>query len=94
MYPKVGLTACGLLILSGCVNISMQCPDKTSTVSYQGLSLTGNTSVSCVGSPLGGDTAVVTGMDLAALAMMVAPLVAARPLHGTPGGQNAPSNSP
>jgi hypothetical protein len=62
----------------GCVSAAMTCPDRTSTVSYKGLALTGNTAVSCVGSPLGGDLISVSGMDLMALAMMVAPLVAAR----------------
>ena len=61
--------------LSGCVNASMTCPDGKSTVTYKGLALTGATSVSCVGSTLGGDTIQVTGLDIAALAAAVAPLV-------------------
>lgn len=65
------------VVLAGCVNVSMVCPDGQSTVTYRGLSLTGNTAVSCVGSPLGGDTVQVSGLDIAALAMAVAPLVAA-----------------
>lgn len=65
------------LALAGCVNVSMTCPDGKSTVTYRSLSLTGNTAVSCVGSPLGGDTVQVSGLDIAALAMAVAPLLAA-----------------
>jgi hypothetical protein len=64
------------LTLAGCVNVSIQCPDKISTVTYKGLSLTGATSVSCVGSPAGGDVVQVSGMDLTALAAELAPLVA------------------
>jgi hypothetical protein len=66
-----------LPLLAGCVNVSMLCPDGKSTVTYKGVSLTGNTAVSCIGSPLGGDTVQVSGIDIAALALAVAPLLAA-----------------
>jgi hypothetical protein len=68
-----------LLLLAGCVNVAMLCPDGKSTVTYKGVSLTGATSVSCVGNALGGDSAQVSGLDIAALAAMIAPLVASRP---------------
>lgn len=72
------------LILSGCVNATMLCPDKVSKVSYSGLALTSNISVSCVGSPLtGGNVVQVSGVDILALAMAVAPLVAAMPAPNT-----------
>jgi hypothetical protein len=60
---------------AACINVSLLCPDARSTVTYRGLSLT---SVSCVGSPLGGDTVQVTGLDIVSLAAAVAPLVAAK----------------
>lgn len=68
-----------LTVLSGCVNVSMTCADKVSTVSYKGISLTGNTSVSCIPAPNGGYDIEVGGPNLLALAMAVAPLVAAKP---------------
>jgi hypothetical protein len=68
-----------ILFLSGCVNASLLCPDLKSTVSYCGLALTGTTSISCVQSLTGGDVAQVSGLDLSALAAMIAPMVMAEP---------------
>ena len=69
------------LLLSGCVNIAMTCPDKVSTVSYKGIALTGTTSVSCMPALNGGYDIEVGGMNLLALAAAVAPLVAAKQPH-------------
>ncbi len=66
------------LVLSGCMNVALTCPDKASTVSYRGLGLFGATSVSCTPLPTGGYSIDVSGMNLAALAAMVAPLVMAQ----------------
>jgi uncharacterized protein YceK len=65
-----------MLVLTGCSTVSMMCPSGKSTVSYQGLALFGTTSVACLSSALG-DTAQISGLDLAALAAMVAPLIPA-----------------
>jgi hypothetical protein len=75
------------LLLAGCASISMTCPDKVSTVTYKGLSLTGTTSVSCTATP-SGYVAQVSGIDLMALATMVAPIVAAGGLHENTGQGN------
>jgi hypothetical protein len=56
-------------------------------VSYQGLALFGTTSVACLSSALG-DTGQISGLDLAALAAMVAPLIPAAPIGQKP----APAN--
>jgi hypothetical protein len=69
------------LLLSGCVNIAMTCPDKVSTVSYKGIALTGTNSVSCMPALNGGYDIEVGGMNLLALAAAVAPLVAAKQPH-------------
>jgi hypothetical protein len=68
-----------IVFLSGCVNASLLCPDLKSTVSYCGLALTGTASISCVQSLSGGDVAQVSGLDLSALAAMIAPMVMAEP---------------
>jgi hypothetical protein len=73
---RVGVLFLAVVLCGGCVNVSMLCPDGKSTVTYKGVSLTGNTAVSCIGSPLGGDTVQVSGIDIAALALAVAPLLA------------------
>jgi hypothetical protein len=67
-----------VLLCAGCVNVAMTCPDKASTVTYKGLSLTGTTSVSCIPALNGGYTIEVGGMNLLALAAAVAPFVAAK----------------
>ena len=66
------------LLCAGCVNVAMTCPDKVSTVTYKGLSLTGTTSVSCIPELNGGYAIEVGGMNLLALAAAVAPFVAAK----------------
>ena len=75
------VTVVAALLLSGCVNVSMTCPDKVSTVTYKGIALTGTTSVSCMPSLNGGYDIEVGGMNLLALAAAVAPLVAAKQPH-------------
>ena len=74
----MGVFLAAALLLSGCVNIAMTCPDKVSTVSYKGIALTGTTSVSCMPALNGGYDIEVGGMNLLALAAAVAPLVAAK----------------
>lgn len=66
------------LFCTGCVNLSMTCPDKVSTVTYKGLSLLGATDVSCVPLPTGGYAIDVSGTNLMALAALVAPLAMAQ----------------
>jgi hypothetical protein len=73
--PKIIALLLVTFLSSGCVNASMLCPDQKSTVTYKGLALNGTTSVSCVQTLGGGDVAQVSGIDLAALAAMVAPMV-------------------
>jgi hypothetical protein len=67
-----------VFLLTGCINASMLCPDKVSNVSYKGLGLFGTTTVTCAEIPGGGNTVLVSGMDLMALAAMIAPMVAAK----------------
>jgi hypothetical protein len=86
------LAACALL-LSGCINASMACPSGKSTVTYKGVALFGNTAVSCVQSLTGGDIAQISGVDIAALAAMVAPMVLMAQPPG-PGPKAVPSPEP
>jgi hypothetical protein len=79
LWASAGALALALVLaLPGCMVATLACPDKTSTVSYKGLTLTGATTISCIANPSGGDTISVSGMDILALAAAVAPLVAAR----------------
>lgn len=77
------------VLLSGCMNVALTCPDKMSTVSYRGLGLFGATSVSCTPLPTGGYSIDVSGMNLAALAAMVAPLVMAQRQHQAESGDSS-----
>ena len=84
--PREGSRFLALLLAlcAGCVNVSMTCQDKVSTVTYKGIALTGTTSVSCAPMLNGGYDIEVGGMNLLALAAAVAPLVAAKQPHAAP----------
>ena len=79
------------LLLAGCSQITIMCPDGKSSASWKGLNILGDTSVTCSTGPTG-DTAAISGLNLLALAAALAPIIV--PMVGAQMPKSSPTATP